>query len=86
MDECQLRFVQQQLLGEEVAAGIACQRQFGQADDFHAAAFGLDDQTLYLLDVVLWVGYVYLGYRCSHFDETVIHSRVTLNDCFAVQR
>ena len=79
MDECHLSLVEQQLLTEEVAAGISRQRQFWQTDDFRASSFGLDDERLNLLDVVLAVSHLHRRDGRSDFDKSVIH-RMRIDD------
>jgi len=52
-----LGLLQEELLLEEVLAGVGCERELGQTDDFHSMSFCLYDERFYLLYVILAVGH-----------------------------
>jgi len=73
VDERHLCLVEEQLLLEEVAARLGCERNLWQADDFYAFAFSLDDERFYLLHVVLRVGNLDRRDGRSHLYESMVH-------------
>ena len=70
---CRLGRVEERGLGEQVLAGVARDRQLGEYNDFDALSFGLSDEALYLLHVVLYVANLHCRHGGSHLDKSVLH-------------
>ena len=85
VDERHLCLVEQELLSEEVATRVCSKREFGQAYDFYTFTFCLNDERLYLLDVVLAVCNLHRRNGRRNFDKSVIHMCDLLSTFFSAK-
>ena len=73
LDERPLGLAQQDLVREEVHAGIGRHRQLGEGDDLYPSLVGLAGHLLDLLGIVKAVGHPHVGDGRRDFDKSVIH-------------
>ena len=68
-----LRFVEQQLLAEQILTGIACDAQLREHDYLDAFALSLGNETFYLLDIVFHISNFHNRHSGSHLNQSVFH-------------
>jgi hypothetical protein len=73
-DDGALGTIQQELLLEEILARVSRDTEFREDDHLHPTTFGLGDDTLYLLDVVIHISHLHGGNGSGHFYKSVFHN------------
>ena len=73
LHQSQFGFLQQKLLGKQVATGISGDAQLGKGNDLHTLAVGNDNLFFNLSGVELTVRHVYPRHSRRHFHVSVIH-------------
>ena len=68
LNDSLLGLLEQQLLTEQILTSVTRDRQLREHDDLSTFSLSLGNEVLYLLNVIVHIGYAHTWYGSSHFD------------------